>query len=62
MVCGTAGRVRPESPSLVDFSTVTDAMDDDRPLALQDLEDDSIRSFSKLVETLQFAFERVQLR
>ena len=56
------GRVRPELPSFVDFSTVTDAMNDDGALALQDLEDDSKRSFSNLVEALQFTFERVQFR
>jgi hypothetical protein len=61
-VCGTTGRVRLELSLFVDFSAVTDNVDDDCSHILQDLEDDSIRSFSKLEQTFQFAFERVKFR
>jgi hypothetical protein len=54
--------VRLELSLFVYFPAVTNDVDDDRSLILQDLEDDSIRSFSNPEETFQFAFERVEFR
>ena len=41
---------------------MTDAVNDDHPLMAQDLEDDSIRTFSNLVETTEFPFKGVKFR
>ena len=46
----------------VNFSSVTDSVDDDQLLALHNLKDDSVRTFSDLVESFQFPFECEELR
>ena len=41
---------------------MTDTVNDDHSLVLQDLEDDSVGTFADLVETFQFTLEWVEFR
>ena len=52
-----AVRAQPVLASFVDVPTMADGVNDDCALVAQDLEDDPIRTFSNLVETLELPFE-----
>ena len=46
-----------KSASLVDVATVSDGMDDDSVIGLEDFENDAMRAFPEFVQTAELAFE-----
>lgn len=53
---------RTELLSFVDFSTMTDGVNNNRSLVSQDLENNSVRSISEFVESAQLSFQRIEFR
>ncbi len=49
-------------PAFVNVAAMTDGVDDNGVLVLQDFEDDPVRPFSDPVQAAQLTLERIELR